>query len=392
MTLEQAKFFFNTLLQSLPDVFILCFDHDLRYIEAQGSGLGFSDFSRETVIGRTLWETMPETVFQAIEPRYRAALAGNRAQITMSFQENTYDVTILPVCDDSGHVQAGMAILRNATAQRAVSIQMRRFEKIVEYAADAMLVYDLHGIIQYANPAAATFYHLSSPADLIGRKGSWADDPEESITLSSEIVAGLEQHGVWRGRGWIMLPDTERILGEIVVFRLFDDQNSPIGSAAILRNVTKQIREEEQRAAIQQQIIDGQEATLRELSTPLIPLADNVVVMPIIGVIDGRRAQQIMETLLEGIATHQADIALLDISGVHVVDTQVADALLRVAQAAKLLGTRIVLTGIHAEVAQTIIHLGANMSDIITRANLQEGLHYALSLAGDNNLYHGHHF
>jgi anti-anti-sigma regulatory factor len=91
-----------------------------------------------------------------------------------------------------------------------------------------------------------------------------------------------------------------------------------------------------------------------------------------------------METLLEGIAANQADVALLDISGVRVVDTQVADALLRVAQAAKLLGTQIVLTGIRAEVAQTIVHLGADMSGIVTRSNLQDGLRYALTMAGSD--------
>jgi len=149
----------------------------------------------------------------------------------------------------------------------------------------------------------------------------------------------------------------------------------------VARNVTEQhelARAEEERVALREQMLEAQRATLRELSTPLIPLADNVVVMPIVGTIDSTRAQQIMEVLLEGIAQYQCDAVLLDISGVRVVDTQVADALLRTAKAVKLLGAQVILTGISAEVAQTIVHLGADMSTIITQSNLQSGLRYAL--------------
>jgi rsbT co-antagonist protein RsbR len=151
-----------------------------------------------------------------------------------------------------------------------------------------------------------------------------------------------------------------------------------LGVLGLYEDITERKRTELDR----DQMILIQQSALRELSTPLIPLADNVVVMPIIGTINTERAQQIMETLLEGIAANQADVALLDISGVRVVDTQVADALMRVAQAAKLLGTQIVITGIRAEVAQTIVHLGTDMARIITRSNLRDGLRYALALAG----------
>jgi rsbT co-antagonist protein RsbR len=117
---------------------------------------------------------------------------------------------------------------------------------------------------------------------------------------------------------------------------------------------------------------------LRELSTPLIPISDAVVVMPLIGAIDSRRAQQVMETLLQGLAQRQAETAILDITGVPVVDTQVANALIAAAQAVKLLGATVVLTGIRPEVAQTLVGLGIDLRGIITRASLQSGITYAL--------------
>jgi rsbT co-antagonist protein RsbR len=135
----------------------------------------------------------------------------------------------------------------------------------------------------------------------------------------------------------------------------------------------EQMLDEQKRTAddehrlLREEIARAQAMAIRELSTPLIPLADGVVVLPIVGTIDSSRAQQILETLLEGISSRQAEAAILDITGVRVVDTQVAQALLRAARAARLLGAQVVLTGIGAEIAQTLVHL-------------QEGITYALGL------------
>jgi anti-anti-sigma regulatory factor len=126
-----------------------------------------------------------------------------------------------------------------------------------------------------------------------------------------------------------------------------------------------------------EETIQAQNAVLAELSTPLIPISDEVMVMPLVGAVDSKRAQQVLESLLQGIASCRARIAILDITGVPVVDTQVANALIRAAQAVKLLGAHVVLTGIRPEVAQTLIGLGADLSGIITRSSLQSGIAYA---------------
>ena len=133
-----------------------------------------------------------------------------------------------------------------------------------------------------------------------------------------------------------------------------------------------------ERERLQDEMVWMQEQALRELSTPLLAVSDRAVVMPLIGAIDSRRAQQVIETLLDGITAHGADIAILDITGVTVVDTQVANALLRAAQAVRLLGARVVLTGIRPEIAQTLVGLGADMSAVVTRSTLQSGIAYAI--------------
>jgi rsbT co-antagonist protein RsbR len=103
------------------------------------------------------------------------------------------------------------------------------------------------------------------------------------------------------------------------------------------------------------------------------------MVMPLIGAIDSNRAQQVIETLLAGVASSGATSAILDITGVQIVDTQVANALLRAAQAVKLLGARVVLMGIRPEIAQTLVGLGLDLSGIVTRATLQSGIAFALA-------------
>ncbi|NTW04038.1 MAG: STAS domain-containing protein [Oscillochloris sp.] len=127
----------------------------------------------------------------------------------------------------------------------------------------------------------------------------------------------------------------------------------------------------------QEELLRAQNAALAELSTPLIPISDEVMVMPLIGALDSRRAQQVITTLLEGIAESRAHVAILDITGVPVVDTQVANALIRAAHAVKLLGAQVILTGIRPEVAQTLVGLGADLSMITTQSSLQSGIAYA---------------
>ncbi len=138
----------------------------------------------------------------------------------------------------------------------------------------------------------------------------------------------------------------------------------------------------EEQARLQQEIIETQRQALRELSTPIVPVLEGVLVLPLVGSIDTGRAQQIMETLLEAVGRHQAEAVLIDITGVPVVDTGVANHLLQVTQAAALLGSECVLVGISPEVAQTVVSLGVDLSSIATQANLQSGIEYAIEKTG----------
>ncbi|MEM8532807.1 MAG: STAS domain-containing protein [Chloroflexota bacterium] len=121
-----------------------------------------------------------------------------------------------------------------------------------------------------------------------------------------------------------------------------------------------------------------QEATIRSLSTPVVQLWEGLLMVPLIGTIDHNRAQQLMESVLETITNLAAEQVIIDITGVSMVDTQVAQALIRVAQAAKLLGAEVTLTGIQPSIAQTLVHLGVDLGDIQTQGSLQAGIAAAI--------------
>jgi len=124
------------------------------------------------------------------------------------------------------------------------------------------------------------------------------------------------------------------------------------------------------------------QAAIRELSTPVIKVHDRILLLPIVGTVDTQRAQQIMETVLVQVVDQQARVMILDIAGVPVVDTRVADHILKTTAAVQLLGAQSILTGISASVARTVIQLGVEITRVHTRSKLSEGIELALSIVG----------
>ena len=137
-----------------------------------------------------------------------------------------------------------------------------------------------------------------------------------------------------------------------------------------------------ERERLQQEIIEAQKQAIQELSSPVIPIMERVIVLPLIGSIDTMRARDITRVLLAGIRNHRAKVVILDITGVPVVDSGVADYLNKTIQAARLKGARTIVTGISDAVAETIVDLGIDWSGIETLADLQTGLITALNSLG----------
>jgi rsbT co-antagonist protein RsbR len=167
-------------------------------------------------------------------------------------------------------------------------------------------------------------------------------------------------------------------------FPLRDAKGQVIGLSGIITDITAVKRRQEQAEHLEAQIeeklaiIEAQGSLLDQLSVPVIQVWDNIMLLPLIGVIDSRRAAQVLDSLLQSIARASARFVILDVTGVPMVDTSVAGYLMRAVQAAQLLGCQSILVGISPEIAQTLVGLGVDFNHILTRATLQNGLDYAL--------------
>jgi rsbT co-antagonist protein RsbR len=135
-------------------------------------------------------------------------------------------------------------------------------------------------------------------------------------------------------------------------------------------------------SATREQIISDQVTSMLELSTPVVRLWDGIIAVPLVGTLDSARTQLVMEKLLDTLVATGTDHAVIDITGVATVDTEVAQHLLKTVSAARLLGAQVTISGIRPQVAQTIVSLGIEFGDIATKANLADALALALTKAG----------
>ncbi|MDM5297006.1 RsbT co-antagonist protein RsbRA [Bacillus pumilus] len=126
--------------------------------------------------------------------------------------------------------------------------------------------------------------------------------------------------------------------------------------------------------------VNLQKIALQELSAPLIPVFEQITVMPLVGTIDTERAKKIMENLLNGVVKHRSQVVLIDITGVPVVDTMVAHHIIQASEAVRLVGAKCLLVGIRPEIAQTIVNLGIDLSQVTTKNTLQKGIQTALEM------------
>jgi len=195
------------------------------------------------------------------------------------------------------------------------------------------------------------------------------------LRVGQHILGALQvESGLPNVRGPADLAQFQRIADVVAVMLV---------NTRLFQQVVDHTRALEQANQSQNQLL----RTVMDISSPVVPIARHILVMPLIGTIDEQRAQRFIETLLSEVGAHQARVILIDITGVSVVDTTVANYLLRAAQAVKLLGAEAVLVGITPHVAQTMVSLGVDLNQVVTRANLESGFAYALARTGAQMRY-----
>ncbi|WP_272417445.1 STAS domain-containing protein [Polyangium jinanense] len=170
---------------------------------------------------------------------------------------------------------------------------------------------------------------------------------------------------------------SERSLEDRLDALFHSDQATKADLAVALERVRKEVEERslaERELREKLELIARQEEAIRELSTPIIEVWDGVLTLPLFGVVDSQRAAEMMERLLDAITQKVATYAIIDLTGVDIVDTSTADHIGRLVRAAELLGARCIITGIRPAVAQTMVQIGIDLTKIITLSTLREAL------------------
>jgi len=126
-------------------------------------------------------------------------------------------------------------------------------------------------------------------------------------------------------------------------------------------------------------MIEKQRAAIRELSTPIMEVWDGVLCLPVVGVMDTARSAEMTNALLQAVVEKKTRCTIIDITGIDVMDTRTVDHFMRMARAVKLLGAECVLTGINPHIAQTVVHMGIDLSNIVTHRTLHEALQHFVS-------------
>lgn len=269
-------------------------------------------------------------------------------------------------------------VLLNITQQKQAEALLTRFDTILSATPDLVMIADVAGQIQYLNPAARQVVQqdLMQSAEPLTLQQLYRDAGDRAWI--DQTLRHAQTHGSWMGDYHLQTAQGNQLPMHYQVLCHYDRDQQPSFFSLIAHDIRDQKQAEAERQRLHEEIIRTQQQALRDLSTPLIPIADTVVLMPLIGSVDTARAQHLMEILLDGVHTHKAHIAIVDVTGVPVMDTQVAGLLIRAATSVQLLGARVIITGIRPELAQTLVTLGVDFRSISTQSSLQQGISYAI--------------
>lgn len=232
-------------------------------------------------------------------------------------------------------------------------------------------------VIVYANPAAGELIGLDSEI-LVDRsvKEFYREAVERDQILTEVETSKQMDNREIKGKRVDDRPFWATLFVRPIAF---NDQPCLLEA---YHDLTEHKQAELERVKLQEEIIEAQQQAIQDLSTPVIPIFDEIIIMPLVGNVDSRRAGEIMRSLLAGIGRHKAKIVIVDITGVPIIDTGVAAYLTKAIRAAHLKGAQTIVTGISEAVAETIVDLGIDWNEITTLSDLQTGLLIALRNLG----------
>jgi rsbT co-antagonist protein RsbR len=372
---------FLRLLDAAP-LILFALDKHGRFTMAEGQGLAALGAPPGDWIGRNALEDWKDTPAEAA---LRRSLSGEEFRFSLELPgPRYYDAWYLSIRDDAGEPNGMYGLALDVTAERTAAAELEAKAATVEAQREKIEL-----VTRAINTAPLTLWMLSPEGQILLSEGGVLPKlglrPGESVGLNAlEMYRGTPMEEAIRRTLSGMETSSSMEVGPGLFLDTWgvpvcaSDTGEPQGMLGISIDSTERSqRERELREKLE--VIERQAATIRALATPIITIWDEVLCLPVIGTVDSQRTAEMMSALLAAIQHEQARYAIVDLTGVEVVDTSTADHLIRLFKAARILGVEGVLCGIRPAVAQTVVALGMDLGEVRTSRTLQDALRWCLA-------------
>ena len=259
---------------------------------------------------------------------------------------------------------------REANGETRVDMLQALVDSIREYA---IITLDPKGLVTTWSPAAERLKGYRAD-EIVGKHFSifYPRDDVASGKTERELEVATRE-GRFEDEGWRVRKDGSKFWANVVLTALRDSQGKLRGFGKVTRDLTERKVAEDR--------IKRQAQEILEMATvPVVQVWEGIILVPLIGMLDSARTQQLMERLLQRLTETNSPVAVIDITGVPAVDTQTAQHLIETIKAVRYIGAEVVLTGVRPTIAQTLVHLGIDLSSAITRSSLKAGLQMAFDM------------
>jgi rsbT co-antagonist protein RsbR len=347
-------------------------------------------YAEEELIGQDFRFLLDEESRELTQERYQRRQRGEVLPsryivhiIRKDGERRTLEMSAAAGKDADGHLRTlgqVVDITQRLQAEAALRSSEERYRRMADNIQDGLTIIEGRDVVYLNDRVCEIFGH---PRDELKHlSGLDIAAPEEKARIQA-LIEEAKAHGepLESLMFWIMRPDGTRRYIHNRYSTTYDDEGVLL-RFVVTTDMTERKRAEMEREQLQQEVIEAQREALKELSTPVIPVMERILVMPLVGSIDTMRARDIMRTLLEGISAHRAKFVILDVTGVPVMDTGVVNHINKTIQAARLKGAQTIVTGISDAVAEAVVDLGIDWGAVETLADLRTGLRIALNRMG----------
>lgn len=254
--------------------------------------------------------------------------------------------------------------MKNASKAKPKAIDVNLATQVLDQLPTTVFAVDKDMKIIFMNRAGLAILGTTL-GDVLGRQCKDVFNSRHCGNKDCRMLAAMETMEPCTARNELDVNGTT-IPVEYTAAALTDAKGNVIGGVEYVIDITQRVRDERR--------LREQSRTIQEISTPAISLWDGIVVLPVLGVVDSMRAQQMMNAMLNKIRETSAKTIILDIQGVAAVDTAVASHLIKITKATKLMGCRCIISGISPAVAESLVHLGIDLGDVATNSSLCDAL------------------